>query len=118
MAESTQYFPSQEIREGDEYDDDERCSEEEERHQGERRDCAQEQGGGGRGDGCVQSGGLNANTGPPCWHEVVIKTMLHPVDGRCGGTGQKRGRIIPCLNYILIFGVYLHISHCPRPPIL
>ena len=19
--------------------------------------------------------------GPPCWHEVVVKTMLHPVDG-------------------------------------
>ena len=23
-----------------------------------------------------------ANPGPPCWHEVVIKTMLHPIDGR------------------------------------
>ena len=88
---------SQEIREGDEYDDDERCSEDKERHHGERRDYAQEQGGDGRGDGCVQAGGLNVNAGPPCWHEVVIKTMLHPVDGRCEWEGgEKKAGLLLC----------------------
>ena len=105
----------------DEYDDDERCSEDEERHQGERRDYAQEQG--GRGDGCVQAGGLNANTGPPCWHEVVIKTMLHPVDGRCGGTGPNYSMselhfdmgCVPPYITSLPSHIAAEPSFCPRP---
>ena len=37
---------------------------------------------GGRGGGGGVEEVAAQNSGPPYWHEVVVKTMLHPVDGR------------------------------------